>query len=461
MESTPGKGSTFTLVIPFEGPDSVADPISQSNAAAPSSQTPTVLDSEPAAPYVDDRDQITPGDRVVLIIEDDPTFGEILLGLARSAGLKGVLSTAGSGTLALARRLMPDAITLDLGLSDIDGWVLFDLLRHDPKTRDVPIYVISGADEVESLTRQGASSVSTKPIMPDELKRIFDAIHGRKIRARRTVLIADADPDRRLSLVNEIRDGLTSVTAIGRIQSGETEPALSSYDAIVIGLGRSSQENAQILAEVTPHLEHIMSKLLIFAPNVDAMSQALTQNPAFAAVPRAQNFAQLPPLIADALPTVGGDVVGAPERLHTADLAGAKVLIVDDDIRNIYSLTSVLETYDIQVLHAERGRDGIAILEQAPDTDIALIDVMMPDMDGYETMREIRSKPAISQIPLISVTAKAMKGDRQKCLDAGASDYIAKPVDLDLLLALLRVWIARARSRPRPEPKGQAVTAHN
>ena len=128
-----------------------------------------------------------------------------------------------------------------------------------------------------------------------------------------------------------------------------------------------------------------------------------------------------------------------------AELAGAKVLIVDDDIRNIFSLTSVLESHDVEVLHAERGKDGILILEQTPGVDVALIDIMMPEMDGYETMQEIRKRPALADVPLIAVTAKAMKGDRQKCLDAGASDYIAKPVDIDLLLALLRVWVARSR----------------
>ena len=127
------------------------------------------------------------------------------------------------------------------------------------------------------------------------------------------------------------------------------------------------------------------------------------------------------------------------------ELVGAKILIVDDDIRNIYSLTSVLESYDVEVLHAERGKDGILILEQTPGIDIALIDIMMPEMDGYETMQQIRERSALAELPLIAVTAKAMKGDRQKCLDAGASDYIAKPVDIELLLALLRVWLARSR----------------
>jgi CheY-like chemotaxis protein len=138
------------------------------------------------------------------------------------------------------------------------------------------------------------------------------------------------------------------------------------------------------------------------------------------------------------------------------ELVGAKILIVDDDIRNIYSLTSVLETYEVEVLHAERGKDGILILEQTPDIDIALIDIMMPEMDGYETMQNIRARPALADVPLIAVTAKAMKGDREKCLQAGASDYIAKPVDIELLLALLRVWIARSREREMRTPQTAA-----
>ena len=139
------------------------------------------------------------------------------------------------------------------------------------------------------------------------------------------------------------------------------------------------------------------------------------------------------------------DSAPAAANRSAPELEGAKILIVDDDIRNIYSLTSVLESYDVEVLHAERGKEGIAILEEVPGIDVALIDIMMPEMDGYETMQQIRQRPDLAELPLIAVTAKAMKGDRQKCLDAGASDYIAKPVDIDLLLALLRVWVARSR----------------
>ncbi|WP_441936298.1 response regulator [Mesorhizobium sp. 2RAF45] len=229
---------------------------------------------------------------------------------------------------------------------------------------------------------------------------------------------------------------------------------MASYDAIVLGFGRSAKENAQVLDELTGQFGEALPQLLFFAPHPDALEQVLALNPALASAPRAENFAQLALHISATLPGEGREARETEtEQTGRSDLAGAKVLIVDDDIRNIYSLTSVLETYGIQVLHAERGRDGIALLEQTPDVDAALIDIMMPEMDGYETMRRIRGTAAIAHIPLISVTAKAMKGDRQKCLDAGASDYIAKPVDLDLLLALLRVWIGRSRSRAESPEK--------
>jgi CheY-like chemotaxis protein len=229
----------------------------------------------------------------------------------------------------MARKLQPSAITLDLGLADIDGFVLLDLLKHDPDTRHVPIHVVTGADRSQGVMNMGAVGVTEKPADRDELVKLFSGIEK----------AATTKPRKRRKAV----EGLL------------------------------------------------------------------------------------------------------PASRPVAELAGAKVLIVDDDIRNIFSLTSVLESHDVEVLHAERGKDGILILEQTPGVDVALIDIMMPEMDGYETMKQIRERPELSDLPLIAVTAKAMKGDRQKCLDAGASDYIAKPVDIELLLALLRVWVARGR----------------
>jgi signal transduction histidine kinase/HAMP domain-containing protein/CheY-like chemotaxis protein len=333
VRSTPGEGSTFTLYVPLESEAAVGTEGTPARFENSGAVVPTALPS--GFEVNDDRDELGK-DPFVLIVEDDPTFATILLDAAHEAGLKGVVSTAGAGTLAMARKLQPSAITLDLGLADIDGFVLLDLLKHDPVTSNVPIHVISGVDRSGSALGMGAFGITEKPAERAELVRVFEALREQ---------------------------------AAGHKPRRRKPRAVESTGAML----------------------------------------------------------QLP------------------------ELAGAKVLIVDDDIRNIFSLTSVLESHDVEVLHAERGKDGILILEQTPGVDVALIDIMMPDMDGYETMREIRRLAELSSLPLIAVTAKAMKGDRQKCLDAGASDYIAKPVDIELLLALLRVWVARAREAQAAE----------
>jgi CheY-like chemotaxis protein len=242
--------------------------------------------------------------------------------------------------------------------------------------------------------------------------------------------------------VDAIRDGVTVVTATGRLESGSMG---DNYDAIVIAFGRSAKENERIASGLTSAPHGILAKAVIFGAATDSIGGLTIKYTRLSEVSRVENLGQLGAFVAGLFPEDDHAAIAGLDP-SMDDLTGAKVLIVDDDIRNIYSLTSVLETYGIDVVHAERGRDGIALLQQSPDIDIALVDIMMPEMDGYETMRQIRRLPGLANLPLISVTAKAMKGDRQKCLEAGASDYIAKPVDLDLLLALLRVWIGRARA---------------
>ena len=318
VRSTPGEGSTFTLFLPLRAASApaLAHPVASEGGKAGHDADHTL---EPT----DDRGNLGK-DPFVLIVEDDPTFAGILLELAHSVGLKGVISPTGAGSAALARKFQPAAITLDLGLGDMDGFVLLDLLRTEEATSTIPIYVISGGELAEDAMRLGATEVIEKPVERERLTELFAAVANRKRRKA-------------------------------------TPPA----------------------AERKP-------------PNTGQ------------------------------------------------ELAGKRLLIVDDDIRNIYSLTSVLEARGAEIFHAERGQEGIDLLEAHPDIDVALIDIMMPEMDGYETMRRIRANPKIAQIPLVAVTAKAMQGDRQKCLDAGASDYISKPVDVDVLMALLRVTVERA-----------------
>jgi HAMP domain-containing protein/signal transduction histidine kinase/DNA-binding response OmpR family regulator len=436
VESEPGKGSTFTLVVPLEGPELIQ---------LPASATPQVpsMESRPVRPSSldddDDRHSIGSSDRVVLIIEDDSTFGKLLVGIARAAGLKAVLSTAGSGSLALARKLVPDAITLDLGLSDIDGGVLFDLLRHDPKTRGVPVHVISGQDDADALMDKGAASVGVKPVSPDDLRHIFDSIRSSPRAMQRHVFVIDSDPNRRRELVEAIRDRRT-VVAVEEPTSANGD-GLARFDVLVLGLGGDAADNQNTLRAIVEGQE-LPGRIIVWSPTSEALRPMVDTVAELSGATFVESLSQVPLLLASETVSAQAD----PSYAIRNELAGAKVLIVDDDIRNIYTLTSVLESWDVAVMHAERGADGIRLLERNPDVDVALIDIMMPEMDGYQTMQEIKSRQAVANIPLISVTAKAMKGDRQKCIDAGASDYISKPVDLDLLLALLRVWVARSRA---------------
>jgi len=455
VQSTPGEGSTFTLYVPLDAMPA-AEGATRGTPARYVNSGADVGTAVLAGPVeiTDDRESIRPGDRTVLIVEDDVTFASILLDLAREAGLKGVVSTAGSGTLAMARKLQPDAITLDLGLSDIDGWVLLDLLKHDPETRHLPIHVISGTAELQSVVDMGAFGTTTKPADRDALAAVFKRLAAHVGRTGRRVLVIDSDATQRAALAAAIGDKDTLVEAAPTVAKAAEGFDLASFDGIVLAIGHAAKGNARTVAALEAQSGINAVPIVVYGDDPQSVEEAAHQLAASRTVCLAHDPDQLGLQLKAALRRTKGAPVGIESALlrGAAELAGAKVLIVDDDIRNIYSLTSVLESFDMKVVHAERGRDGITILDRTPDIDVALIDIMMPDMDGYETMREIRKRPTMRDLPLISVTAKAMKGDRQKCLDAGASDYIAKPVDIELLLALLRVWIGRARDRAHGEP---------
>ena len=453
VRSRPGEGSTFTLFVPLEPVTEVTLP-TMLGTPARYENTGAAVPATIAGPIevIDDRDTL--GDEpFVLIVEDDVTFASILLDLAREAGLKGVVSTAGAGTLALARKLQPDAITLDLGLSDIDGFVLLDLLKHDPQTRHLPIHVISGADEAQSVLGMGAFSITTKPADHEELSEVFANIHQHISRSERRVLVTGGDAALRKSVARAIADPLVHVQAAAAV--GKAKGDLAGFDAVLIAATEADRLRKEIQAldrktQGTPVL------ILPAGADIDAVQAICEAASAERETMIVHGIDKIgsklgPVLRRQRRPSADNDA--GPATRAVPELAGAKILIVDDDIRNIYSLTSVLESYDVEVLHAERGKDGILILEQTAGIDIALIDIMMPEMDGYETMRQIRSRKALKDVPLVAVTAKAMKGDRQKCLDAGASDYIAKPVDIELMLALLRVWISRSRDRAASSPR--------
>jgi HAMP domain-containing protein/signal transduction histidine kinase/CheY-like chemotaxis protein len=470
LVSAPEAGSTFTLYLPLryrpqpERPDDndaelVADPARGRNGfgrsllkrlpAPPEDTARAELDLLGASEIEDDRDAIQPGDRVFLIVEDDLGFARILLDMARETGFKGVVALRGDIGLGLARVYKPDAITLDIDLPVIGGWTIFDRLKHDPKTRHIPIHIISVADERQRGLQMGAIAYLQKPSSLAALRDVFANLHGFVERQIRNLLVVEDNEHQRQNIVELIGNGDIATVAVG--SGADAFQALQSgrFDCMVLDLGLPDMTGFELIKQVRHELGPIAMPIIMFTgkdltrteaielkrladttvvKDVKSIDRLLDQTALF--LHRAE--AQLPASTRHML-----------EQLHRTDplLAGKKVLIIDDDVRNIFALTSVLERYEMQVLYAENGKDGIKVLQHNPDVNIILMDVMMPEMDGYETMRAIRKMRKFKSLPIISLTAKAMKGDREKCIEAGASDYITKPVETEQLLSLLRVWL--------------------
>jgi HAMP domain-containing protein/CheY-like chemotaxis protein/signal transduction histidine kinase len=401
------------------------------------------------ADIADDRSDIREGDQVLVIVEDDPTFARILLDRAREKGFKGIVTTQGERVPVLARRYRPDAITLDIRLPDVDGWTVLDRLKHDPDTRHIPVHIISGTEERQRGLRHGAIAYLTKPADKEGLDEALGAIKGFIERKEKHLLVVEDDETQRNSIIELIGNGDVQTRAVATGEEALAALKEQHFDCMVLDLGLPDMPGAQLInkirkdlglselpiviytgKELTRKQETELRKVAdtIVVKDVQSPERLLDETTLF--LHRVQ--ANLPPSKRQML-----------EQIRRSDpvLTGRKILIVDDDIRNIFALTSLLERHQMEVVYAENGKDAIELLRTTPDIDIVLMDVMMPEMDGYETMRAIRSEVKGRSLPIIALTAKAMKGDREKCVEAGASDYIAKPVDTDQLLSLLRIWL--------------------
>ncbi|KAB8145009.1 response regulator [Chloroflexia bacterium SDU3-3] len=459
LSSEIGQGSTFTLYIPDDyyalpsegepAPRREPPSLPPRRPALPAEPAAAPAESAPQPQIADDRAEIHEGDHTLLIIEDDPTFARILLDTAREKGFKGIVSLSGEEGLLLARQYRPQAITLDLVLPGVGGWTIFDRLKHDPSTRHIPVHIISGVDERQRGMHLGAIAYLTKPVTKEALDDVFTSIHGFLERKVKNLLIVEDDEVQRQSMIALIGNGDVHTTAVGRGEEALAILATEHFDCMVLDLGLPDMSGVDLIKRIKQQqslstlpiivytgkdlsrreeteLKRISDTIII--KDVQSMDRLLDETALF--LHRVE--ANLPQPTRQML-----------EELHKFDpvLAGKKVLIVDDDVRNIFALTSVLERHNMQVVYAENGRDGIEILQGTPEISIVLMDVMMPEMDGYDTMRAIRKQRKYKALPIIALTAKAMKGDREKCIEAGASDYITKPVDTEQLLSLLRVWL--------------------
>ena len=408
------------------------------------------VDPLPPGEIQDDRAGLTPADRVVLIVEDDATFASTLLTMARSHGFKGVVALRGDTGLALARRILPSAILLDLKLPAINGLRILEQLKAHPQTRHIPVHILSGGDKKHEGLSLGAVAYVEKPVSKENLDRTFNDIEGFLHRKASKLLIVEDDERERNTIVELIGSGDVETTAVGSVTEAMKALEGGHFDCMVLDL-TLSHGNGFDLLETMQKKPELRSLPVIVYTGRDLSSQDETRLKKFARSIILKDARSPERLLAETtlfLHRVEASMPQPKRRMlqeanggAEATFKGKQALIVDDDVRNIYALSSVLEEAGMNVVFAENGRTGIETLKANPGISIILMDVMMPEMDGYEAMRQIRKLPEFKNLPVLALTAKAMKGDREKCLAAGASDYVTKPVDPDQLLSLMRVWL--------------------
>ncbi len=462
LESTPGKGSTFTLYLPdeYRAPENQRDseePHRFRETREPGLPTAAIPpDSESVKaqlrPIKDDREHIRAGDRVVLIIEDDETFAGLLLGMARDKGFKGVVATRGDTGLALANEILPDAITLDVRLPIMDGWQLLQKLKKNPRTRHIPVHVITVTDQRQRGAAMHAFAYLEKPVTKEVLESAFTNISAFLERNVKRLLLVEDDEIQRKAIIELIGDGGdVDVVSTGSAEEAakllETEP----FDCMVVDLGLPDKDGYALIEQVKLKPQFAELPVVVYTGRelgkkeegrlrkyVESIIPKGVAKSAEKLLDETAMFLHRPDL---KIPEERRRALEGVRTDDDIDLDGKKVLVVDDDVRNIFALTSVLENQRMQVFYAENGKAGIEALGHHPDVDIVLMDVMMPEMDGYETMRAIRQNPRFRSLPIIAITAKALKDDRDKCIEAGASDYLPKPVDTEKLLELIKLWL--------------------
>jgi CheY-like chemotaxis protein len=402
--------------------------------------------------FEDDRDAMQPGDRVVLIVEDDANFAHILLDLARDKGFKGIVAHDGEVGLQLAHAYQPDAITLDIDMPGIDGWAVLDRLKHHPETRHIPVHIITGIRERQQGMKAGAIAYLEKPVTKEALDDSFNRISQFIDQQVKRLLVVEDDDVQRASMIELIAHEDVEITAVATAEEALTELHQTHYDCMVLDLGLKGAQDGFQLLETVKSDPSVRDLPIIIYTGKELSQEEETRLRRFADTIIIKDVKSPERLLDETALFLHRVEAKLPEqkrrmleRLHNADavFAGKHVLIVDDDVRNIFSLTSVLEDHGMRVSFAENGKQAIDLLKSTPGVDLVLMDVMMPEMDGYETTRAVRQIPELRNLPIIALTAKAMKGDREKCIAAGASDYITKPVDTEQLLSLMRVWLYR------------------
>ncbi|HEY3729829.1 MAG TPA: response regulator, partial [Steroidobacteraceae bacterium] len=455
LTSIPGSGSTFTLYLPlsYAGAAYSKAPGRPSGTSSATTGTfhPIVLPAARTEELIDDRESLQPGQPVLLVVEDDPHYARVLLTLARDRGFGALVAKTGTDALELARRYKPTAITLDVFLPDMLGWTVLSQLKRDPATRHIPVQILTIEEERQYGLERGAFSFINKPLTTEGLEAAFDRIKRFAEPRVRKLLVIEDDPAEQLSIRELIaHDDVEITTATSGAEALELLGE-NNFDCIVLDLRLPDMSGFELLDRMQLDVEYSNVPVVVFTGRelTDAEQSELRRKAKSIVLKGVQSPERLFDETALFLHRVIADLPESKQRLietlHQSDesLRNRRVLVVDDDIRNIFALNSLLERHNMQVISANNGQDAIRLVEETPDLALVLMDIMMPEMDGYETMRRIRGIQEFRQLPIIALTAKAMKGDREKCLEAGASDYVAKPVNTEQLLSLVRMWLHR------------------
>ncbi|MCM3782559.1 response regulator [Neobacillus mesonae] len=460
LESQEGLGSTFTLLIP-DSPIEMDEQLMNEAAAASHSNAHTIgevviRDVGRAAPellaspdILDDRHQLEPGDRVLLIIEDDIHFAKILLDMARSRKFRGIVALQGDVGLSLANAYKPDAIILDIQLPAIDGWTVLERLKQHSELRHIPVHVVSVADEQQMGLSMGAIAYLQKPVSKDQIETAMSDIESFIERDLKRLLIVEDDAVLRNSMVELIGHDDVVITDVSTGEEALHELGKEKFDCMVLDLGLADISGFELLDRIRKNESLKQLPIIIYTGKELSMREEIELKK-YAESIIIKNVKSQERLFDETALFLHRVEANLPEdrrnilkKLYNNETAfeGKRILLVEDDIRNIFSLVSVLESHNLDVTFAENGREALELLEGDSNFDLILMDIMMPEMDGYQTMREIRANRQFEKVPIIALTAKAMQEDRQLCIDAGASDYISKPIDVEKLLSLLKVWL--------------------
>ncbi|AFC86786.1 response regulator [Frateuria aurantia] len=453
LRSEHGRGSTFTLLLPQiareDVPElqqavvtttSVAPPATAGRPASAAMQVPGLLPER----VDDDRDNIYDGDTVILAIEDDPIFSRILIDMIRRNGHRALAALDGEAGLQLAERYRPTGIVLDVMLPGMDGWAVLDRLKHHSATRHIPVHFISAVDDSMRGKEQGAVGFLTKPASKEAVNQAFARLLHFASGNPRNLLIVDDDEDSRVAIRNLLKADHLGIDEVDSAETALARLAERDYDCVVLDLGLPGMSGMELLEQL--RLRGELPPIVIYSGRDLSREESLKLRQYTDSI--VVKGVRSPDRLLDEVSLFLHSIRHAPPPssqssapVADAQLDGRKVLLVDDDMRNLFALSKVMRGWGMQVTLAQNGQKGLDALAEDDGLELVLMDIMMPIMDGYQTMQAIRAQPAHARLPIIALTAKAMSGDREQCLEAGANDYLSKPIDIDKLASILRVWL--------------------